>query len=249
MRPRVLLVLCCLVAASCGGEVASVALPDGEAVQAAPAAPPPVDDASDVATATEDVEVLDSAGRAARAAAAAVEAMTNSPAREGLGERAEALRRQAAAMRPAPPADPVHLAIPSLGVASDLLHLDLRADEPEVPEAFDVAGWYEQTVEPGQVGPAVVVGHVGSRHGPGIFHALDRLRPGDTIEVTDAEGTVRTFVVDRGALVDKYDRPPDVFGRGEERPELRLITCGGDFDPAAGHHVSNYVVWAHQLGS
>lgn len=161
---------------------------------------------------------------------------------------AEMTRAAAVAAEPdAPP--PAHIAIPAIGVDSHTIDLDLTAREAEVPESFHVAGWYRQTKTPGTVGPSVIVGHVGSVAGPGIFNDLDKLRPGDEIAVTDVDGTTRTFVVDRGALVDKYDRPDDVLGWGENRAELRLITCGGDFDPGTGHHVSNYVIWAHEAAA
>lgn len=160
-------------------------------------------------------------------------------------ERIE-LARQAAEPTPDAPA-PAHIAIPAIGVDSRTIDLNLTATTAEVPESFHVAGWYRQTPTPGTMGPSVIVGHVGSVAGPGIFSELDRLGPGDEILVTDVDGGTRTFVVDRGALVDKYDRPDDVLGWGENRPELRLITCGGDFDPSTGHHVSNYVIWAHEL--
>lgn len=168
------------------------------------------------------------------------------PLRDPTAVLAEASRRAAAAARPSA-AEPAHLSIPSIGVDTPTIDLDLSATEAEVPVSFHVAGWYRQTRTPGTVGPAVIVGHVGSRDGPGVFARLDQLRPGDEIHVTGDDGGRRVFVVDRGALVDKYDRPPEVFGWGQDRPELRLITCGGDFDPTVGHHVSNYVVWAHEV--
>lgn len=157
------------------------------------------------------------------------------------------LGRRAAATAPRDAPEPAHLSIPAIGVDTPTIDLDLTAQEAEVPESFHVAGWYRQTRTPGTIGPAVIVGHVGSRDGPGVFAQLDRLRPGDAIHVTDDEGATRSFVVDRGALVDKHDRPPEVFGWVGDRPELRLITCGGDFDPGTGHHVSNYVIWAHEV--
>jgi LPXTG-site transpeptidase (sortase) family protein len=169
-----------------------------------------------------------------------------SPAPVSGRERvAEIVRATAEAAQPdAPP--PARISIPAIQVDSDTIGLNLTSTQAEVPESFQVAGWYRQTKTPGTIGPAVIVGHVGSVAGPGIFSDLDDLRPGDEVVVTDVDGQRRTFVVDRGALVDKYDRPDDVMGWGENRAELRLITCGGDFDPNTGHFVSNYVIWAHE---
>lgn len=157
------------------------------------------------------------------------------------------LGRRAAAHAAPDAAEPAHLVIPAIGVDTATIGLDLTATTAEVPESFHVAGWYRQTRTPGTVGPAVIAGHVGSRAGPGVFARLDQLHVGDEIHTTDVDGVTRTFVVDHGALVDKYDRPPEVLGWVGDRPELRLITCGGDFDPGRGHHVSNYVIWAHEV--
>ena len=140
---------------------------------------------------------------------------------------------------------PVRLEIPRLGVDAGVVDLALTAEDVEVPDDFDDIGWWVQTRRPGEVGPAVLGGHVDSRSGPAVFFRLHELEPGDRVVVHGEDGTSRTFEVDEGVQVDKYERPPEVFGFGQRRPELRLITCGGDFDPAAGHYEDNYVVFAH----
>lgn len=141
---------------------------------------------------------------------------------------------------------PARLVIPAIGVDTVVGDLSLTAAEVEVPEDFDEAGWWTQTRRPGEIGPAVIGGHVDSRSGPAVFYELDQLQPGDEILVINEAGDEVVFVVESGLQMDKYDRPPEVFGFGESRPELRLITCGGDFDPSIGHYTDNYVVFAHQ---
>jgi sortase (surface protein transpeptidase) len=51
-----------------------------------------------------------------------------------------------------------------------------------------VAGWFTGGPMPGQLGPAVIAGHVDSRTGPAVFHRLRDLRPGDQIRVRDGAG-------------------------------------------------------------
>ena len=141
---------------------------------------------------------------------------------------------------------PARIEIPALGVDAPVVDLQLKADEVEVPEDFGDAGWWVQTRRPGEIGPAVIGGHVDSRSGPAVFHRLRDLRPGDEIIVHGEDGATRTFEVDQDPVqVDKHDRPPEVFGFTNARPELRLITCGGDFDPSIGHYTDNIVVFAH----
>jgi sortase (surface protein transpeptidase) len=148
---------------------------------------------------------------------------------------------------------PVSVAVPAIGVTSDLLALGLNADGTvEVPPltADDQAGWYERGPAPGAVGPAVVLGHVDSaEHGPGVFFDLGALQPGDEITVTRADGTVAVFAVDRVERHPKDDFPTiEVYGDTDDA-ELRLITCGGDFDSTARSYEDNVVVFASLVGT
>jgi Sortase domain len=147
-----------------------------------------------------------------------------------------------------PIARPVSVAIPSIGVTSDLLTLGLNGDGTvEVPPlaADDQAGWYERGPAPGAVGPAVVLGHVDSAEfGPGVFFDLGALRPGDEVSVARADGTVAVFAVDRVERHPKDDFPTiEVYGNTDDA-QLRLITCGGDFDSGARSYQDNIVVFA-----
>jgi sortase (surface protein transpeptidase) len=154
----------------------------------------------------------------------------------------------APAVAPLPAADPVHLEIPALKVSSDLLTLGLNPDGTlEVPPlAKDSrAGWYRGSPAPGALGPAVLLGHVDSaEYGPGIFFRLGALRPGDTVTVTRADSMAATFRVDRVASYPKARFPTlEVYGNTDDS-QLRLITCGGDFDAAARSYLNNIVVYA-----
>ena len=61
-----------------------------------------------------------------------------------------------------------------------------------------------------------------------------------------ADGTLALFRVTKVASYPK-DRFPTaaVYGPTPDA-ELRLITCGGTFDPAQGSYLSNVVVYAAQ---
>lgn len=139
---------------------------------------------------------------------------------------------------------PVRISIPSIGVDAPTIDLSLAGLEPEVPTDFDDTGWYAQTRLPGEIGPAVIAGHIDSRSGPAVFALLDQLQPGAEITVYDDEGESRTFIVTAGEQHPKGDLPPGVFGFNLPEPELRLITCGGTFDAESGHYRDNYIVYA-----
>lgn len=145
--------------------------------------------------------------------------------------------------------EPVSVAVPGIGVESPLLHLGLNADgtlEVPSPAESKIAGWYALGPAPGETGPAVIVGHVDGGGEPGVFYRLAGLGVGEEILIRRKDGSLLRFVVDRTREVAKARFPTaEVYGR-TDRAELRLITCGGAFDRAAGSYLKNVIVFAHQ---
>lgn len=145
-----------------------------------------------------------------------------------------------------PASPPTRLTIPGIGVDSgDIVHLGLQDDGSiEVPKDAASPGWFAPGPAPGQLGPAVIAGHVDSKTGPGVFYRLGEVRRGDRVKVTREDGTVATFVVDRVATVEKDSFPTRLVYGPTTRAELRLITCSGEYDDEAGY-LSNTIVFAH----
>lgn len=142
---------------------------------------------------------------------------------------------------------PVHVSIERLGISSDLMSVGLNPDNTvEVPPAEPdaLAGWYRHAASPGEIGPAVILGHVDSVRGPGVFYPLGATLPGDRVTVRRADGSAAIFTVDRVASF-----PRDAFPTSEVygpigHAGLRLVTCGGEYDRAAGGYQDNVVVFA-----
>ncbi|WP_344394204.1 class F sortase [Streptomyces vastus] len=133
--------------------------------------------------------------------------------------------------RPLGRSEPVRLRIPAIGVDTSVMRLGLAEDgSVQVPPitADDRAGWYRHSPTPGQVGPSVILGHVtvGS-YGDGVFRHLDRLRRGDRIVARLENGVAAEFGVTAVRTVAKAEFPADDVYGDVERPELRLVTCGG----------------------
>lgn len=142
-------------------------------------------------------------------------------------------------------AAPVSLDIPVIGVRTRLIRLGLTsAGTLQVPPVTTVAGWYTGSPRPGATGAAVIAGHIDSRTGPGVFFRLSLLRPGDLIYVRRADGSLAVFRVSivRSYLKTKFPTQA-VYGAVPDA-QLRLITCGGTFDYATGHYLSNVIVFA-----
>jgi len=138
------------------------------------------------------------------------------------------------------------LDVPRLRIGWSSL-VDLGVDDAGVlipPTSVAVAGWYTGSAVPGEVGPTVIAGHVDSYAGPGIFYRLDTLRPGDLISVGRSDGvTVRYRVTDVTTVPKDAFPTRQVYGP-TPGPELRLITCGGEFDHAARRYLRNVIVSA-----
>jgi LPXTG-site transpeptidase (sortase) family protein len=145
----------------------------------------------------------------------------------------------------APPAEPVTIAIPSLGVDAPVVPVGLEpSGEMEVPPASD-AGWYLHGPRPGAAsGTAVIAAHVDYGGQRGVFFDLRSLQVGAEVAVDDAAGVRRRFVVVERYQVDKDELPIEqIFVAGGE-PGLTLITCGGTFDRGVRSYRDNIVVRA-----
>ncbi|SDO06462.1 LPXTG-site transpeptidase (sortase) family protein [Streptomyces sp. cf386] len=141
---------------------------------------------------------------------------------------------------------PVRLQIPAIDVDTPVIRLGLASDGTvQVPPitADDRAGWYRHSPTPGQVGPSVLLGHVTvGAHGDGVFRHLARLRRGDRIVARREDGSSAEFTVSAVRTVAKADFPTDDVYGNVDRPELRLITCGGPRD--GEEYRDNVIVFA-----
>jgi hypothetical protein len=152
------------------------------------------------------------------------------------------------AVRSAPPAGPVapptRIRVSRVGIDSPLVRLRLdRAGVLEAPKDFARAGWFEQGTVPGEPGPAVIAGHVDDKKGPAVFYRLRDLRVGDLVEVRRG-GEWIPFRVVANEQYPKDRFPAAAVYGPTPGAELRLITCGGTFEPAKGSYRDNIVVYA-----
>lgn len=141
-------------------------------------------------------------------------------------------------------ARPVRVVIPAIDVDADLTGVGLNPDSSmQVPD-FGHAAWYRPGPRPGEPGPAVIVAHVDSVAGPDVFYRLKDLTTGDKVMVQRADGTRSTFVVRDSEQQLKDQLPVDRIWNDTDDVVLRLVTCGGDFDPQRRSYRSNVIVYA-----
>ncbi|MEV5878199.1 class F sortase [Streptomyces sp. NPDC052101] len=148
---------------------------------------------------------------------------------------------------PLPRSRPTSFRIPSLGVEAPIAALGLDGERQlETPPVGEpkLVGWYQRGPTPGESGTAIAVGHRDTLTGPAVFAALAQIKPCKLIEVGRADGRTAVYTVDRMKVYDKASFPDkEVYGR-VQRPELRVLTCGGLYSRRTGY-TSNVVVFAH----
>jgi len=188
-------------------------------------------------------------GAAAIGVAALAQQHAPSPAAAAAGTVGPAGSREPSLAR----SSPVSVAIPAIGVRSPLLRLGLNPDGtiqvPDLSTSADEAAWYKYSVTPGQIGTAVIEGHVDSEVGPAVFYRLGALHPGDHIDVTLADGMTAVFRVTGVREYTKADFPTEMIYGNTHFASLRVVTCGGTFDYATGHYLSSVVVFASLASS
>jgi sortase (surface protein transpeptidase) len=144
---------------------------------------------------------------------------------------------------------PLRLQIPAIGVDSRMMSLGLQSDGSiEVPPGPFPAGWYTGSPTPGELGPAVLVGHVHWNERAGVFANLARLTSGDEVVVRRADGSSAVFRVIRTKQFSKDAFPTARVYGDLDYAGLRLITCGGR-NPLTGTYEDNVVVFARLVAT
>ncbi len=139
---------------------------------------------------------------------------------------------------------PTTLRIPALGMSVSIGSLGLNADGTvQVPSGTAQPGWYRLGPAPGQLGSAVILGHVDSYRGTGVFFLLRTLAAGDAVDVDLADGDTAQFTVDSVAMYSKLQFPAERVYGSHGSSALQLVTCGGVFDHQTGSYLSNIVVY------
>jgi hypothetical protein len=161
------------------------------------------------------------------------------PVEGRLGVRVGKLERMSGGIRPARPG---RIRIPEAGVNAGVRAVRARPDGIEVPPD-GYTGWYAGGPRPGEPGRAVVIGHLDTKDGPGVFEHVPSLRRGAPIDVIDDRGAVHRYRVVGVTRVRKNRFPTGAVYGHARHPVLVLVTCGGPY--VAGHgYRDNVLVYA-----
>ncbi|MFJ8017863.1 sortase domain-bontaining protein [Streptomyces sp. NPDC096339] len=147
-----------------------------------------------------------------------------------------------------PPSKPTGMKIDAAGVDAKKmvdLTVDAATGELGVPNAdtdADNPGWWTQGVTPGEKGVSVLVAHFDTRHGPALMKEVEKIKLGDLVEVPREDGRTAKFKIREIEDVNKKDFPTGKVYGATDRPELRLLTCGGEIED--GHRTDNVIFYA-----
>lgn len=148
-----------------------------------------------------------------------------------------------------PRSEPTKVNIPTVGIESGIKPVGKNADgSMEVPPLFEhITGWYTPGPTPGEIGPAIIVGHVDTLKGPAVFYKLREMKPGDIVEINRKDGTLVKFKVVSLQQYSQSNFPTEAVYGNTTNASLRLITCGGVFNKSTGQYTENTVVFADKV--
>jgi LPXTG-site transpeptidase (sortase) family protein len=158
------------------------------------------------------------------------------------------------------PAEPMQIAsvparvrIPSIGVDANIQPVGQNAkgemDTPKGENAYQDTAWYSLGARPGEIGAAVINGHLDTRSliDPGVFRDLDELVLGDIVEVVDDQGVLFRFRVTETAVLGAADDATQVFTSDTGKAHLNLITCTGDWQQDQRQYDKRLVVFTELI--
>jgi len=145
---------------------------------------------------------------------------------------------------------PVRLIIPSLNINASVQYVGVNAEgNMRAPSNFTDVAWYEYGAAPGEIGSAVIDGHVDNGLGlNGVFKHLNSLAVGDDIYVVARSGARLHFVVSDVELYPYNAAPSDLIFSRADAAWLNLITCDGAWVSGQRTYDHRLVVFAKLAG-
>lgn len=143
---------------------------------------------------------------------------------------------------------PIELSIDSIGVTAPIELVGVLNGAMAVPTVAENAGWYEFGTVPGDIGSAVLAGHVNWRDRPNaVFTNLKKVQVGDIIKITNSNGEFVYFLVNEIKSYNLYADTTEVFSSDDGLAHLNLITCDGLWNSLIKSHESRLVIFAIKI--
>ncbi|HEX7963226.1 MAG TPA: class F sortase [Candidatus Saccharimonadales bacterium] len=144
------------------------------------------------------------------------------------------------------PLEPSYISLPTISAEGFVQKMGIdQRGEIATPTNVNFAGWYVNSVPPGQPGLSIIVGHLDGRTSPGIFLHLNKLKPQDTFSVALGNGTLLSYSVRTVTTTDNAHAVAALFSQDPTiKSQLNLITCGGSFSRATSSYDARVIVSA-----
>lgn len=143
---------------------------------------------------------------------------------------------------------PSRLLIPRLHIDASIVPMGLTASgNMEAPKTNTDTGWYSSGTRPGNVGSAVIDGHLGLQD-DAVFGKLSSLVAGDKLSVIDNQGSTALFVVRKALAYEKDSNASDIFS-SKNGAHLNLITCNGDWDASQTTFAKRLIIFSDKTST
>ncbi len=149
------------------------------------------------------------------------------------------------------PSDPKYIRLPTIAAEGFMQNVSIdQHNAVAVPNNIHMAGWFAESMRPGQKGLSIVDGHVDGRQSDGIFKNLIKLNKNDQFTIELGDGTIKSFKVREVKSVDAARAAEVLFSHDPAvTNQINLITCGGNFDRQTKQYVERVIVVAELTGS
>lgn len=143
------------------------------------------------------------------------------------------------------PDEPKKLFIDKIGLESFIQKMGVDQNKQvAVPTNVHLAGWFANSVKPGQKGLAIIDGHVHGKKDVGVFLKIGELKKGDHFVIERGDGSKLEYEVIDNVSVAEAKSAGVVFSADPRvvTGQVNLVTCGGQYDRAKGEYPNRVIV-------
>lgn len=141
--------------------------------------------------------------------------------------------------------DPKKIVIESVGIEGFVQNVGIdQNNQIAVPNNVHKAGWFVDTVRPGEKGLSIIDGHIDGRtSNDAIFKNLPNVSVGDEVKIMFGDNSIKVF-----SIVSKTEAPTNEIAEVlySQIPginsQLNLITCVGSYKQDQGGYDKRLVV-------
>ncbi len=141
--------------------------------------------------------------------------------------------------------DPKRINIPTINVNAFIQNVGVDQNQQiAVPNNIHIAGWFVDSVRPGEKGLSIIDGHVNGRTtDDGVFKELPQLKIGDEVTIVYGDDSSRTFRVHSSEAYSTQNSASILFSQVPKiERQLNLITCTGSYNAEARSYDTRHIV-------